>query len=124
VAGNNKKVLPLWYQALFLPQVTQLGVIYATGIATSLRLSLVLAESYPQASSWYLWTAVATAAHSVFTHWAWEGLKGFSDDKASPDRNEAALRGWLRVSLVRLVVTEIPAWLCAVLALRSILVQV
>lgn len=116
--SHRGKVLPLWYQAFFLPNVSQLGILYLLGFAAS--LARYFDQSVPSGHGYYLGCAIFTAAHVLFSPWAWEGLKGFSNVSARPEDTEKALRTWLNVSLVRLVAADFPAWICAVLgALRQ-----
>lgn len=109
--GPRGKVLPHWYQAFFWG-VAPLGVLYLTAFSSSLMLYFGHEDKL---SGYEIWCAIFTAGHSLFTTWAWEGIKGTRDTSVPPERNEQALRKWLVVSLIRAAVADIPAWICAVM---------
>lgn len=68
-----------------------------------------------QRSGYEIWCVIFTAGHTLFMSWAWEGIKCTADTSVSPELNEQALRKWLVISLIRLAVADLPAWICAVL---------
>ncbi|PNH28261.1 hypothetical protein VD0002_g3054 [Verticillium dahliae] len=111
---SRGRVLPLWYQAFYLPNVSELGVLYLAGGIVSLMLYYGPEHG---ANNYSFWSAFFTAAHLIFSKFAWDGLQGFSDARAPFESTEKALRGWLMVSLARLVVADGPAWVFATLAL-------
>jgi len=119
--GPRGRVLPHWYQAFFYPGVPLLGALYAAGFLASLAVYYYPAGGDGGHGPYYGWCAFLTAAHGAFMPWAWEGVKGVRDAAAPPRRNEAALRKWLVVSLVRAFVADGPAWVCAVLGLMACL---
>lgn len=95
-----------WVLIIFYP------VNYVLGI---LNLVLAPAQGSATATAWYKWGLFFTVAHMFFVPMALRRIAAI--ERGVPKGNVVrSMEAWLRMNWVRALVTDLPAWVCFIVA--------
>ncbi|KAL1966324.1 hypothetical protein VTN77DRAFT_4677 [Rasamsonia byssochlamydoides] len=118
----NGKVLPYWYDPWYNRSVPMLGVLVLLSIGGGVG-NLTVGASGLDNTTWRLYSAslACTLAHGLFSTLALEQIRNISKKENAGEGNLTGLRKWLVVNRYRFIVSEIPAFIAAVLAVIRVI---
>ncbi|PVH91648.1 hypothetical protein DM02DRAFT_663752 [Periconia macrospinosa] len=106
--------LSLWLPEMVKRSLTDLGISFIVGVSSG-GLNLYV-RTAGQAWGWYAASFAFTLAHLIFSQEALRQLEGAGNVEAGKQENAKALRKWLRMNKVRFFVSELPAFITAIMA--------
>lgn len=93
-----------WVLIIFYP------INYTLGI-----LNLLVPGAQPGSESWYLWGLSLSLAHMLFVPMALRRIAAI-ENNVPKGKVVLSMESWLRMNWVRALTTDLPAWLCFIVA--------
>ena len=93
-----------WVLIIFYP------INYALGI-----LNLLVTSDQPDSTKWYQWGLFLSCAHMFFVPMALRRIAAI-ENNVPKGKVVLSMEAWLRMNWVRGLITDLPAWICFIIA--------